>query len=61
MISGVFTTLAFIGFLGVTGWAFSRRNRERFEEASRLPLTDDALPDARTAAVAPCCAREKQS
>ena len=41
MISGIFTTLAFIAFLGVTAWAYAPFNRERFREAEMLPLTED--------------------
>jgi cytochrome c oxidase cbb3-type subunit 4 len=43
MTSGIITLVAFISFLGIVAWASSRRNRSRFEEASRLPL-DDELP-----------------
>lgn len=39
--SGIFTGLAFLAFLGVTCWAYSRRNRARFEDAAQLPLTED--------------------
>lgn len=28
-------------FLGILVWAFSRRNRARFEEAARLPFEQD--------------------
>jgi cytochrome c oxidase cbb3-type subunit 4 len=42
MISGIFTVIAFLSFAGIAVWAYSRRNRERFDEASRLPLRDEA-------------------
>ena len=41
MISGIFTIIAFLSFAGIAVWAYSRRNRERFDEASRLPLRDE--------------------
>ena len=34
--------IAFTSFLGILIWACSRHNRARFEEASRLPLEDEA-------------------
>lgn len=35
-------TLASIAcFLGILVWAFSRRNRARFDEAARLPFEQD--------------------
>jgi cytochrome c oxidase cbb3-type subunit 4 len=52
VISGIFTTAAFICFLGVTWWAYTRHNRARFEEAAALPLTEDQPPSP---SVAPCC------
>ena len=42
------TLLSFLVFLGVMGWAWSNRNRHRFDEAAQLPFRaegDDA--DAR--------------
>lgn len=41
MISGIVTLAAFASFIGIAIWAWSRRNRARFESASRLPLEDD--------------------
>ena len=28
-------------FLGIAWWAFARRNRERFDEAARIPFEQD--------------------
>lgn len=49
MISGIITLVAFLSFVGIAVWAWSRHNRARFESAARLPLDDDDsnLP--------PCC------
>ena len=42
MISGILTGLLMILFLGVTGWAYSARQKERFHEAEMLPLIEDS-------------------
>ena len=42
MISGILTGLLMILFLGVTGWAYSSRQKERFHEAEMLPLIEDS-------------------
>jgi len=36
------TVLSFGMFIGIAAWAWSRRNRARFDEASRLPFIDEA-------------------
>ena len=35
------TLLSFIAFIGVIAWAWSRRNKKRFDEAAKLPFADD--------------------
>ena len=38
----IIATLLCLGtFLGIAGWAYARRNRDRFDEAARLPFQDD--------------------
>ena len=38
----ILTTLAsFAIFIGIIVWAYSGRNRERFEEAAQLPFEQD--------------------
>ena len=32
---------AFVSFLAIVAWAWSARNRERFEDAARLPFDGD--------------------
>lgn len=54
MISGIVTLFAFLSFIGIAVWAWSRRNRARFESAARLPLEDENLP-------ACCRARESRA
>jgi len=41
LLRGVATLLAMLGFIGVCLWAYSRRQRQRFDEAARLPLEDE--------------------
>ena len=35
------TVLSFAGFLGIVAYALEPGNKERFEEAARVPLEDD--------------------
>ena len=41
--SAVTLTLLLV-FVGIVAWAWSGRNRQRFDEAARLPFDDDATP-----------------
>jgi cytochrome c oxidase cbb3-type subunit 4 len=36
------TVISLLTFLGIVAWAWSRRNRDRFDEAARLPFEDEA-------------------
>jgi len=38
-IMGIMTILFVACFIGWTRWAYAEHNRERFEDAARLPLT----------------------
>ena len=38
------TVLAFACFIGIFLWAWSGRNRARFDEAGQLPFADEARP-----------------
>ncbi len=42
VLGSVTTVLAFVAFLGVVAWAYSKRRRAAFEEAANAPF---ALPD----------------
>lgn len=53
MISGIVTLAAFASFIGIAVWAWSKRNRTRFESAARLPLDDE--PNL------PTCGKERVS
>lgn len=35
------TLLAFGTFLGIAAWAYLRANRQRFDEAARIPFEQD--------------------
>ena len=37
-ISGVMTVVFTLVFIGWAWWAFSKKNKQRFEEAAQLPL-----------------------
>ncbi len=41
------TTLSFIVFTGIVWWAWSSRQKARFEEAAQLPFADEDLPQQR--------------
>ena len=45
MISGIVTGLLLAAFVGIAAWAWSSRQRARFDEAARLPLDDDVPND----------------
>lgn len=40
-LRSVVTVISLLVFLGIVAWAWSRRNRERFDEAARLPFQDE--------------------
>ena len=35
------TLISFVVFLGILGWAWSKRNQSRFDEAAQLPFQDE--------------------
>lgn len=39
----VITVLSFIAFLGIVFWAYSGRQKERFNEAANLPFADEEM------------------
>ena len=38
------TVAGFLCFLGICAWAYSKHSKAGFDEAARMPLTDDDLP-----------------
>jgi cytochrome c oxidase cbb3-type subunit IV len=41
LISGIVTAVFIVVFIGIVWWAFSKRNKQSFEEAARLPFDED--------------------
>lgn len=39
----IITTLSFVIFLGIVFWAYSSRQKSRFDEAANLPFADDDM------------------
>ncbi len=44
LIHSVWTVLLVVLFLGIVFWAWSGRQKARFDAAARAPLEDDATP-----------------
>lgn len=62
MISGIVTASLLLAFIGITAWAYSSRNRARFEAAARLPLHEDGVHPAQACGTpACCCTKENES
>lgn len=40
-LRSIVTVISMFTFLGIVGWAWSRRNKDRFEEAAQLPFQDE--------------------
>ena len=40
-LRSLFTVACLCVFVGIVAWAYSRRNKAQFEEAGRLPLSED--------------------
>jgi cytochrome c oxidase cbb3-type subunit IV len=41
-LSGIFTALLILVFVGIIAWAYSARRRPTFDAAARLPLEEDS-------------------
>lgn len=40
-LRSIITLVSFLIFIGICVWSFSPKNKDRFNEASRIPLDDD--------------------
>lgn len=40
-IRSIVTVVSLLTFVGIVVWAWSKRNQAEFDEAARLPFTDD--------------------
>ena len=47
VFGSVMTVVMLVVFVGIVAWAWSGKRRAAFDEAARVPLEDDAEPDAR--------------
>ncbi len=43
-ISGIVTVVFIAVFIGIVWWAYSKGNKQRFEEDGKLPFADDDVP-----------------
>jgi cytochrome c oxidase cbb3-type subunit 4 len=41
IVSSVMTLVSLIVFIGILYWAFSSKNKKRFEEMGRLPMDNE--------------------
>jgi cytochrome c oxidase cbb3-type subunit 4 len=41
IISGIVTVVFIVVFIGIVWWAYSRGNKQGFEDAGRLPFEED--------------------
>lgn len=39
----IITVALFVAFLGIVFWAYSSRQKERFDDAANLPFADDEM------------------
>lgn len=58
MISGIVTASLLLAFIGIVAWAYSARNRARFDAAAQLPLHDQTPPQ--TCGTPDCCKKESK-
>ncbi len=45
IIGSIFTVIVFVAFVGVVWWAFSSRNKAKFDEAANVIFEDDKQND----------------
>ena len=41
IVGSIFTVIVFVSFIGIVWWAFSSRNKQKFDEAANLPFADE--------------------
>ena len=47
VLHSIATVAAFIAFIGIAWWAYSPKNKKRFEEDAQLALDDEQLSQQR--------------
>ena len=45
VILSIMTVIVTIAFTGIAAWAWSGKNKARFEEAARIPLDEDEFDE----------------
>jgi cytochrome c oxidase cbb3-type subunit 4 len=40
-LRSIVTLVSLLTFLGIVAWAWSKRNKDRFDEAAQLPFQDE--------------------
>lgn len=45
LIFSIWTVLVMVIFTGIVIWVWSRRNKEKYDAAARIPLEDDSHAD----------------
>lgn len=46
LVGSVVTVVLFLLFIGIVWWAYHKGNRQRFDEAARLPFEEEANDEA---------------
>ena len=41
VVSGIVTIIFIVVFIGIVWWAYSKGNKQRFEDAGKLPFEED--------------------
>tara|TARA_Y100001960_G_scaffold117628_1_gene125967 strand:- start:15786 stop:15947 length:162 start_codon:yes stop_codon:yes gene_type:complete len=41
IVGSIFTVIVFVCFIGIVWWAFSGRNKQKFDEAANLVFADE--------------------
>ena len=44
-LRSIITTVSFLCFVGIVFWAYSNRQKSRFDEAANLPFADDEMQE----------------
>lgn len=43
ILRSIITVVCFVAFIGIVFWAYSGRQRERFDQAANLPFADNDM------------------
>jgi cytochrome c oxidase cbb3-type subunit IV len=45
IVRGILTLVLMLAFITLVVWLYGKRNKSAFDQAARLPLEEDELPD----------------